>query len=516
LGPSAEGPGQYALGRGYLAMRDYGKALEALERAWGLNYRPSEAALSLAQIHLVLGNPTRFKVGGALEGGQKGQNEVETAKFHREQALTFFHLSDRQGMEASPYSRAQIAYLENDWKKCRAFSEQVVQEQPWRYEALLLNAMALERNLYEKRNYQGHSAEIIRPLLQEAERVLSRAADLGRSDGEVQMMLCQITNELAMLESESGHPSLDPLLHARSTLEKALLIYPHDELLSTLLGTMDREILLRLAAGEDTRDLCRQGIKLAAEGFAMTPKSIGTIRGQFGILHWLYGESLWRRGVDPRAFLETTLSAIPKAEMEQAEALNVLSRYEGQHGQDIRQHIHRAEGILEQLIRERGEYFYLRTIWGESMAVLAHWEYWTERDPVGAIRRGRAQLEKAIKIQPEVVYSYFHLPLLHAMEARLALAQGQNPAPSVAAALQAARAGAAIRANHFRTQLALAEAHHVAALADIQAHRDPMAHLTLARKAVRDAWALNGTDWRIALAESRLALTEAELDQAVG
>jgi len=96
------------------------------------------------------------------------------------------------------------------------------------------------------------------------------------------------------------------------------------------------------------------------------------------------------------------------------------------------------------------------------------------------------------------------------------LAQGKDPSGPVTAARRAAHAGAAIRANHYRTQLALLEAHHVAAMAELRAGRDPAPHLGRARQAAREAWALNGTDWRIALAESRLALTQAEVAHGAG
>jgi len=280
--------------------------------------------------------------------------------------------------------------------------------------------------------------------------------------------------------------------------------------------TLAREIFIRLAAGEDTRDICRDCIEKGKEVAHAAPKGLGAL-GEFdSVSYWLLGESQWRRGENSRAALEASLSANSRATYNQAEALNVLARYEGQHGRDIHDRIQRAEKILADEVRMAPQYIYMHTLWGECLTVQSHWEFWTGRNPTEAIRRGKAQLEEAIHRQPGSVYSYFHLPLLHGMEARLLMAQGKDPARSVVAAIRVARAGAAIRANHYRTQLALIEAHQVAALAEVQAHRDPMAHISRARKAVHDAWALNGTDWRIALAESRLALTEAEVAHGAG
>src|SRR6185503_5403206 len=50
LGESAEGPGNYALGRGALALRRYDEARTRLERAWELGYRTPDAAFALGQV----------------------------------------------------------------------------------------------------------------------------------------------------------------------------------------------------------------------------------------------------------------------------------------------------------------------------------------------------------------------------------------------------------------------------------------------------------------------------------
>lgn len=51
LGPEALGPGNLALGRGYLAMRFLAQAQEAFQRAWAQGERTPDAAYALAKVH---------------------------------------------------------------------------------------------------------------------------------------------------------------------------------------------------------------------------------------------------------------------------------------------------------------------------------------------------------------------------------------------------------------------------------------------------------------------------------
>jgi serine/threonine-protein kinase len=516
LGPMAEGPGQYALGRGFLAMRDYGKALEALERAWERSYRPPEAATALAEVHMALGEPNRIQRDSASSQGETIEEARRRWEFHKEKALWFFRFIGDLKQPLSAYAQAQIAYLERRYESCRRLCDLTLQEQPWRYEALLLAGNSVLSEIDDGHANEGRAIRGLIDRLPEASVFLTKASNLARSDLDVQLALNRAAMLSTVLESEGGSPTLGPIASARVFCETALRIQPDDRFMKEWQALVGRETILRLAAGEDTRQMCRSSLERGREIFTSAPKGLGAF-GEFEVVAlWLLGESQWRRGENPRPALEKALVAATAAKFNYIEINNLLSKYEGQHGKDITGRLKQSEQLLTTMVEENPKYYYLQTLWGECLTVRAQWELWTGRDAREASQRGKAHLEEAIRRQPNSVYSYFHLPLLHAMEARLLLVQGKDARAAAAAALRTARAGAAIRANHYRTQLALAEAHHVAALVERQAGHDPVSHLGRARQAIRDAWALNGTDWRIALAESRLALTQAEVDQAAG
>ncbi|MFN7958048.1 MAG: serine/threonine-protein kinase [Holophagaceae bacterium] len=516
LGAMAEGPGQYALGRGFLAVRDYRRALEALERAWAVGHHAPEVSALLAQVHMAMGEVDRNHGTAPSAENDGGRDAVGRGHYHQAQALHFFRMTQGQGMEFGTFTQAQLACLEGHFADCRTLCERAVREQPWRYEALVLFGDAAMDEFQFVKGHSARSFGSLRSLLREAETALSRAAILARSDVQVHRASVRAATMLALLESEGGSPSLGPILKARASCEEALRIEADHLLLEVWNGLVSREILLRLAAGEDTRRISALAIDRLKDLKSSTPNGLGVRLDHECIAFWLLGEAQWRFGKDPRPALDAALASGPWAFTHQVEAMNVLARFEGQHGRDIRDLSHQAEQVMEKLVQVDKGAYYNWTLWGETLTLKSQWEFWTGRDSMGTIRRGKTKLEEAIRIQPGSVYSYFHLPLLHAMEARLLLAQGKDPFGPVGAALRSARAGAAIRANHYRTQLALIEAHHVAGMAELQAGRDPVPHLDRARQAVLKAWSLNGTDWRIALAQSRLALTQAEVDHAAG
>lgn len=88
--------------------------------------------------------------------------------------------------------------------------------------------------------------------------------------------------------------------------------------------------------------------------------------------------------------------------------------------------------------------------------------------------------------------------------------QGRDARHALGAALEAGRKAVAIRPDHFRSHLGLAEAYLAQAEADWAAGRDTQAALKAARDAGIQARRCNATDWRIAWTQARIALCAAQ------
>src|SRR5438874_5878790 len=77
IGEAAQGPGHYALGRGYAALLQFDKAKDELEQAWAKGYREPQAAYALG---FVLGQIYRSRLEEIKRIQNKDQQEKERQK----------------------------------------------------------------------------------------------------------------------------------------------------------------------------------------------------------------------------------------------------------------------------------------------------------------------------------------------------------------------------------------------------------------------------------------------------
>jgi len=500
LGAVAEGPGFCALGKGYLALREPARALPLLERSWGAGYRTQELSEALGLAHAECFTIARLQAVMNKEGDW--ETALEAAR-QRHLAPALQALAEAGQGSASSLAQAHLALLQQDWATAARRCEALVQQNPWHHEALVLQAQALVWGCTQQGFQEGAEGRLLRPTLQQADQLLVRAQALAPSDLRVHQARLELLGALAVIESEEGHPTAEPFRQADLTFQAALALAPsHPELWSARLGVRHREAFFRLARGEDVRPFLRETLRLVEQGERACPEG-SRIREQRETPLWLLAEAQWRRGEDPTAALAEGLTLVQHS-MNVPEMRIVEARYRIQRGLDPMPGFAAGEEALERLSRREPGNFYYATVWGELLTVRAHWELDRGLDPWPTLRRGLQQLETAISLKPTTAYAYFHLPWLRALEARLCIREGRDPEPALRAALEVGRRGVSIRPDHFRAQLALAEA--LLARAEWEQHRARPGAPALqeAQAALETARRHNPTDWRIAWSLARL------------
>lgn len=505
LGREGDAAGWYALGRGHLALREFDEAVSCLEQAWGAGADMPELAYSLGVAHAELLDRELRKlqfqpVGPAWEEARAALN----AK-HRGRALDMLRRSAPGVLEPAGLGQARLAYLEEDYGAGIAHVRRTLEQHPSCYEALVLEAQgALQqaRRLWSL----GRPPEDVEAMERQAVVALEGAQALGRSDVALHRLRLTLLSQRAMLISERGRPDLDLFAEADRLFAEAQVIQPDDPLLLVeRVNLRQREGFVRLMRGEDARSFLEATL-------AMLQADAHT-KGNGKVLLWMKGEAQWRRGVDPRPTLEAALAQPGDPGADAAEALTVLARAEAQRGLDPTARLLQAERILApQMAREPG-FYYTRTLLGEACLAQAWAAWWAGRDPRPSLAKGRDHLEAAVRLQGSSAYPLFHLPLVLGMEARLALARGERPMALIQAAVTHARQALVLRHDHFRSHLALAEAKHVEGLCRKASGQEAGGAFREARASLEEAQRHNPTDWRIALAQARLAL---EVGDAAG
>jgi tRNA A-37 threonylcarbamoyl transferase component Bud32/tetratricopeptide (TPR) repeat protein len=182
-GSMTRGLSHYALGRGHLALHEYGEALKELRAALSEGVEAADVHYALG---LVLGKHYEqamyeARLSGGGEWAEKQLKELEP-KYLRP-AIESLQKSRAMKSDAPGYLEALIAYYQRDYEGALRAAEQAEREAPWLYEGWkLMGDVHVERAL--KARDSGKYEEAEKEFKAGVERY-TQAAEIGRSDSEV-------------------------------------------------------------------------------------------------------------------------------------------------------------------------------------------------------------------------------------------------------------------------------------------------------------------------------------------
>src|SRR5579871_1917719 len=138
VGSAGIGPGEYALGRGWLTLGDENRAIEHLLRAWGAGYRTADVAMALGLAH-----QQRFHA--ELTRAQRIDNDrerlariAELERTVRTRARTFLRDGRASALAPARYVDALLASLDGDTASALQAAADAARQTPWLFEAHLL------------------------------------------------------------------------------------------------------------------------------------------------------------------------------------------------------------------------------------------------------------------------------------------------------------------------------------------------------------------------------------------
>jgi hypothetical protein len=187
-------------------------------------------------------------------------------------------------------------------------------------------------------------------------------------------------------------------------------------------------------------------------------------------------------------------------------------------GQDPEPTFRQTLAMLEELGQHpmaKDNPFFFSTL-GQALLDRGRWEWTTRRSGRAAVEQAVAHLEGIRSRDPNFAYTFYHLPRVHALLARMALANGQDPWPHARAAVATGKQGQAINPKNANLHMAAADAH----LSEGQAKAASGANADQAWADCRAALAAgeraNPRDYRFALLRAELELAEAESSRDPG
>lgn len=407
-GALANGPGHYALGRGYWTLDDGEKAREHLQMAWDAGYRAPRVAYALA---LVLGRQYQEKLLEAERMSSPDQREARKRGIEgslRDPALALLRQAKGSDVPSQAYLEAHMAFCEGRLDEALERLKRVEDDLPWFYEAPLFRGSLLQARAWRRWNQgdrDGASADF------EAGRsALSTAALRGRSAPSVHAAMAELELNALIME-KYGQGRVEPAFsRGTAAVQKALMAQPDHVgslvLESDLLGQFAD---FKTGRGENAEALVQQAVATAHRAL----EAEGTRADAWvalGMAYYQWGSARQDQNLDPTDQLAKGLQAF--------ESLSEAKR-----DYRVENHI----GLIHQT-------------WSD-------FEDQNGKDPLTHLNGAIAAFERATRMEPHLLPAWINQGTC--LQQRAALPKAAHPEEDLQAALKVLDQAHTLNPNHF-------------------------------------------------------------------
>jgi len=412
LGPGAEGPLGFALGRAYFLLDDLPRASAELEKAWSAGFRTPEAALLLAQI--------QHRNRGALvaQAAYEGQAPPPQAAQTTALAERFLQLARLQTSQPLEFTEALAASLRGNHAEAAEAARRALKANPWHLESAVLGCASLSaqaRELLDAGDADGAEARY-----QEAMDLAQGALDRAQSDPRLHHAYCAAALGLAAMALERGDlepASLEEL--AQRAAQELRLDPDNQDGQSDSLQVLVLKAMLQRGQGRDPRKVLDQALQFFW-GRTREPRSLD-LRMDHMVLYWLQAEAEFDRGEDPGPSLTEALKDTGHTSVRirdlQGEVLNFKARIEASRGQDPRPTVEAVVARFEPPALQQGNAGLCLTA-AKAWLIRAEWELGHGIDGGDSLRRAQTLTARALERDPTSASAHALQGLSQALEAR--------------------------------------------------------------------------------------------------
>jgi predicted Ser/Thr protein kinase/cytochrome c-type biogenesis protein CcmH/NrfG len=476
-GSLAEGPGNYALARGYLALGDEAKAQQYLESAWKSGFEDPRVAYSLALVlgHLYQDELLETESQRDTTPELREARRQELRRRYRDPALAWLRKSEGADVPSTEYVEALIAFYEDRFDEALARLDALGNRLPWFYEAPQLRGDILRTRAARRWN-QGDLPGALKDLQAGRETYMAAAA-IGESVPLTYSSLGKLEYTAMILGLYGKGEVVPTFTRGTEAVARALKASPGDAAPLLLEARLHRRLAeYQIGSGDEPLPTIQAALAAVQKALERggTPREVYLERGS--ILFW-WAHHRQKQDQDPSEQFrqaEHALQSIPFAlrDYEFHVMLGLIlsswAEYETDRGVSSAEHRQRALESLEaaaQFNPRNPEAWinlgrtYLHRSKVPTATTAAERRVQQEQD----LKRAWEALQKALEINPQHVVPYIYGGRLHAQQARLHWCDG-TAAPLLDTSLELLRKGLAIsqKMAHFgtdigKTQLAQAQ-----------------------------------------------------------
>lgn len=437
-GDLAEGPGRYALGRGYLALGDDDRALAELETAWARGFRTPRAAYALAMTEGRL-YQRQLRALALLPSAIRDQRRPEIERRFRDAARA--HLAASAGTEvpSSAYVTALLAYYDgrfDDALRTLDAIEPTRAALAWLYEVPVLRGEILHARALAARG-RVSAAELDQQFAG-ARAAFSTAAAIGESDPELFLALAELERD-ALVAELYGRGHVDaPYQRGQDAVARVLTLEPARVDALVLRANLARALAeFRSNRGEDAAPLLAEAIADARRAVALAPARIDAIVELASCLRQ-DGEARTARSQDPGAPLGEAIALLaaipPEARDDQTFtqlglAHKIWADALDEDGRDATEHRRHAIAAYEEALARNPGYGEAWLNLGINYVERARRATAHAGDPIADLDHALAALERGRALRPQSIVPDFYEADAYAQRADLAAAAGRDPEP---------------------------------------------------------------------------------------
>jgi eukaryotic-like serine/threonine-protein kinase len=308
LGKEGQGPGEYALGRGYLALGEFAEARKHFQRAWDSNYRPPELGTGLGLALVALYREGLHDISRSRDPMRRERLRAELQKEFRAPARIALQLGEGATTEPARYVEALMRYCDDDFDGAEKAAKEALLQAPWLYEArILLGQVHRDRGA---RRRQAGDEQGAHKEFEQARDELETSTDFGRSDPRAWRELCALWTDEIALQLSRGAPFDELPEQMLTACESAVKASPKRPEGYTQLAAAERtwaEVLLR--DGRDAALPLAKAEQAARTALKESPGDLDAL-GELGGVLRLSALLQLSRGDDGSGRLEEALSAL--------------------------------------------------------------------------------------------------------------------------------------------------------------------------------------------------------------
>jgi serine/threonine-protein kinase len=281
MGRAAEGPGNYALGRGYLSLREPEAALRHLRASAASGYASPELELALGQALGELYKEALDDTRRIQDPERKRARVRELEVDLRDPALLHLRAAVGSRPGAPAYVEGLIAFYEGKYEQARAKAREALVQSPWLHEAEVLVGDTHYAEGAPFKHDGDFNYETLMAHWKPAEEAYTRASTIARSDPLVLEAQCDLWTQTMFADTrlipitqsfEKAKSACEMAITASSRRSAARATWANANVLYA--GIVPRSPEERSLAADKARDLAEAAVK-AGPNDAMAQYMLG-------------------------------------------------------------------------------------------------------------------------------------------------------------------------------------------------------------------------------------------------